>query len=81
MSDARNPCIRRCDESTSGSALFLQTRFYPLAVFSIDFNAGKGNLDNMKGMAEEHFGQSESIEVEKSAPKVRKKKKKDGEGQ
>jgi len=55
------------------SALFLQTRFYPLAVFSIDFNAGKGNLDNMKGMADEHYGQSESIEVEKPE-KVKKKK-------
>jgi len=60
------------------SALFVQTRFHPLAVFSIDFNAGKGNLENMKGMADEHYGQSESIEVEK-AEKVRKKKQKDDE--
>jgi len=59
------------------SALFLQTRFYPLAVFSIDFNAGKGNLENMKGMADEHYGQSESIEVDKPEPKARKKKKDD----
>jgi len=58
-------------------ALLLQLRYYPIAIFSIDFQAGGANLDHMQGMALENSGQFESIAIEKNekVAKVKKKKK------